>query len=518
MENQPNIIMIVNDHQAYYRHGWDNGIKPRTPNFDRLADQGAFFERSYCSSPLCGPSRRTLLTGLYPHNHNNYYNYTNSPYDHDVYLDRLADCGYQNFYFGKWHAGPGTAQDFKAEGISFKDYGNPYTSSEYQQYLKKCSLPPAKHYVERVFDNPALSRQFPNLKENQFYQCDGYWCGEHAIGLTVTPKETHESFFLANLACQQLEKLADTAANHPFHLRVDFWGPHQPHFPTREFADLYDPKDIPVYGNFYDTLEGKPEYYAYDPNKPLSDNNNRLILPSPLSWADWQKILARVYAHITMVDAAGGLVLDKLDELGLTENTLVIWTADHGDGVASHGGHFDKGTYMTEEVIRVPLAIRYPRQIPSGERIEKLVSGVDIPPTILSAAGTEFSHPVDGKNILELFKRNHKPWRDDLLVETYGHGFGNRELGRLIIWNQYKYIDYQDHPKELYDLSNDPYELNNIANKPSHQEIVKHMQEKLELNLVKTGDKDFNKPVDESFIQFDEKQLDALFKRRGLTR
>ena len=217
-----------------------------------------------------------------------------------------------------------------------------------------------------------MEREFPNLSVGESYRSDRYWCGEHAIGITTTPKETHEAFFLADLACDQLETLAADEDNQPFHLRIDFWGPHQPYFPTGEFAAMYDPEDIPVYGNFADTLEGKPDLYWNDPHRQLTDEDGRFVTPSQLDWGEWQRIIARAYAHITMVDAAGGLVLDKLEQLGLAENTLVIWTADHGDGLASHGGRFDKGSYLTEEVMRVPLAMRWPGQIPADQVSEAL--------------------------------------------------------------------------------------------------------------------------------------------------
>ena len=180
MNSRPNIVLIVNDHQAYYRHGWDGGPRPQTPNFDRLAADGIRFERSYCAVPLCGPSRRTLLSGLYPHNHRNYYNYSNSPYDHEIYLDNLTDAGYRCFYFGKWHAGAGMALDFNCAGFSLEDYGNPYITPEYHEYLNKRNLPPAEHRVEYVFDSFVMKREFPNLNVGSTYRSDRYWCGEHA--------------------------------------------------------------------------------------------------------------------------------------------------------------------------------------------------------------------------------------------------------------------------------------------------------------------------------------------------
>ena len=515
MNDRTNIVLIVNDHQAYYRHGWDGGPRPQTPNFDRMAAQGIRFDRSYCAVPLCGPSRRTLLTGLYPHNHGNYYNYSNSPYDHEVYLSNLAKAGYKCFYFGKWHAGAGTALDFDCQGFSLEDYGNPYITPEYSDYLKRKDLPPAQHQVEFVFDSFVMNREFPSLEVGSSYRSDRYWCGEHATGITTTPKETHEAFFLADMACEQLETLAAGDGKEPFHLRLDFWGPHQPCFPTKEFADLYDPEDIPVYGNFGDLLAGKPEFFWQDPHDRLTDESGRFATPSNLNWGEWQQIIARAYAHITMVDAAGGLVLDRLDELGLADNTLVIWTADHGDGLASHGGRFDKGSYLTEEVLRVPLAMRYPDQIPAGQASDALACGTDIAPTILDAAGLRFERPVDGKSLLPMATGSSSDDRPSLLVETYGHGFGTIELGRAVIKDRYKLIAYQNHDSEFYDLEADPYELNNLFHYAGSKQIVADMEAELGRWLEATGDHDFAQPISDEFRELDKQRMRELMVRRA---
>ncbi len=515
MTNKPNIVLIVNDHQAWYRHGWDGGPRPQIPSFDCLAAAGIRFNRAYCAVPLCGPSRRSLATGLYPHNHRNYYNYSNSPYDREIYLSNLARGGYRCFYYGKWHAGAGSALDFDCEGFSQEDYGNPYRSAAYRDYLQKRNLQPARHQIEYVFDSFVMEREFPELKVGAEYRSDRYWCGEHAIGITTTPKETHEAFFLADMACERLEALAASSDSRPFHLRLDFWGPHQPYFPTREFAELYDPEDIPEYGNFNDGLAGKPDLFWQDPHRQLTDDAGRFASPSRLNWGEWQRILARAYAHITLVDAAGGLVLDKLDELGLADDTLVIWTADHGDGLASHGGRFDKGSYLTEEVLRVPLAMRYPGHIAAGQVSEALACGTDIAPTILDAAGLQFERPADGESLLPLATDRDAQPRQSLMVETYGHGFGTIELGRAVIKGACKLIAWQNHESEFYDLAADPYELRNLYNEPDRQATVRELEEELRAWLRKTGDRDFGQPISDEFRALDEQRFQELLKRRA---
>jgi arylsulfatase A-like enzyme len=461
-QDRPNIIFLLNDHQAYYRHGWDGGPEVQRPCFDRLAAQGVEFTRAYTACPLCGPARRTMLTGLYPHNHGEIKNDSGHPYDREVYLDVLAEAGYRNYYYGKWHAGSGTAYDHGCEGFNYLSYGNPYITPEYKQYLQEHELPEPEIWIEKNF-----TRNVGEGKDNFRYKQDREWCNEHASGILLTPKETHEAFFLAHLACKKLTELAESGDGQPFAMRVDFWGPHQPYFPTQEYADLYPPEQIPQYGSFADDLSAKPDLYAHESNYGISEQG-RLTVPNPLPWSEWQKVLSRCYGQITMMDEAAGRIIRVLDELGLADNTLVIWTTDHGDAVACHGGHFDKKSYMPEEVIRIPLALRYPREVPAGQSSDKLVGNIDYAPTMLDAAGIGFAGKVDGQSLLPLCADPTHPWREFIVSETHGHM--ENAIGRAFIGERYKYVYNEGDLDELYDLQEDPYELTNLVFSQTHKD------------------------------------------------
>ena len=201
--------------------------------------------------------------------------------------------------------------------------------------------------------------------------------------------------------------------------------------------------------------------------------------------------------------------------LGLAENTLVIWTADHGDGVASHGGRFDKGSYLTEEVLRVPLALRHPLSIPAAQVSDTLSCGTDIAPTILDAAGLKFAQPVDGESLLPLATGDRSAGRESLLVETYGHGFGTIELGRAVIKGRFKLIAWQNHAGELYDLEADPYEMTNLYGDPAFALVLSGLEEELERWLRKTGDRDFHQPITKEFRQEDYQRFQELLQRRA---
>lgn len=486
---RPNIVFILNDHQAFYGHETHGREGAKRPCFQKFAGNGVNFENAYCVSPMCGPARRSLLTGLYPHTHGQIHNENDPEFKDEVYLDSLFQGGYKNYYYGKWHAGPGCAYDHHCEGLSETGYGNPYNTKLYDEYLKKRGLPRAQHRVERVFRQDDYDRKnyFPKLEEGKLYQCEDFWCGEHAIGVTVTPKETHEAFFLANMACDKLEELAKQPQDEPFALRVDFWGPHQPFFPTQEFLDWYEPEKIEEYPSFRNDLHDKPFTLKMEANRPLGDGEN-IIYPNPLPWSEWQKILAHCYAHISMLDAAGGMIVDKIKELGLDENTLIIWSTDHGDAIACQGGHFDKDSHMAQEVMRVPLAMNWKHVIPAGQTKSELVFTCDIPATIMDAANVTFEKPIDGESLLPLAKGEPAKWRSSLMCETYGHGYGVTIIGRMVTDGRYKYVCTEDGLDELYDLEKDPYEQTNLAVLSEYDALKSKMREMLEENQKMTKD------------------------------
>ncbi len=476
---RPNLLFLLFDHQLYYRHGWDGGPVIQRPSFDRLCRDGVLFEQAYSVCPLCGPARRSMLTGLLPSVHGETRNDREMPWQTDAYLDILARSGYQCSYFGKWHAGPGTAFDHGCDGMNYPSYNNPYTKPEYRAYLDEMGLPFPEVEVEQVF--------WGDAKPGDTYRQLGNWCNEHYSGILKTPKETHEAYFLAHLACERLRVIAAGNQDTPFHLRVDFWGPHQPYFPSQDFADLYNPADIPVYGNFADDLSTKPAVYRTEGNLHISENT-QLITPNPLPWPVWQQVLARAYAQQTLCDAAAGMILDTLRETGLDQNTLIVWTADHGDALACHGGHFDKRSYMPEEVLRVPMLLSWPGKLPGGAKSTRIASNLDVPTTLLNAAGLQFETPVQGRNLLKAADPS-APWDNCTVCQTHGHG--ENVIGRALITGHTKYIHTAGQLPELYDLSTDPYELTNLALSPEFDALRQEMHEKLIVYCRKTQDLEF---------------------------
>jgi len=471
----PNVLLLLNDHQAYYRHGWDGGVRPQIPAFERVARSGMRFDTAYTPTALCVPARRSLWTGLYPHNHGLMTNNDNAPEkDGRCLFHPLSRHGYRQYYYGKWHNGHTHQFDHGCEGFSMAGYGHAYRAEAYRAYCEEHRIPPARAFLETT------------LEENEPIETelglDELGMASKSVGRLTTPTESHEAFFLSRLACDRLKQLK--TAPTPWFMVVSFWGPHRPFLPSSEFASQYKPQDIGRYRSLDIDLASRPESYRFEHNHGLCDEAHRLRQPNPFPWSRWQHDLARSYAHVTMVDQAAARILDALESCGLARNTVVIASADHGDAIASHGGHATKGPYMVEETYRIPLAIRWPGRVPPRARNTSLVSLLDLAPTILEMAGTGFDHAVDGRSLVPLLLGKTDRVRSALLCEFNGlndrPGFRDYPA-RMVVKEGLKYVATQDSDiDELYDLRRDPYALHNLAGDPAHRATQLDMIEELQ--------------------------------------
>lgn len=464
MDNKkPNIVVIMFDHQLYYRHS-EAGNKVLRPCFDEFAKESTLFENAFSVCPLCGPARRTMLNGMYPHKHGQIRNGM-TDITEETYFDILKRNGYDSYYLGKFHAGNGNAQSLGNMGFSAEGYGNPYRLDDYRAYIEERGLT----YPRALVEFSETEREY--FKPGEQADLSGFpYLYTYTFGTLLTPSDTHECFYLANRACEVLEDIAKTDREKPFALRVDFWGPHHPYFPSREFLDMYDVDGIDIYGSFDDDLHDKPPIYRFECAESMS-KNNRIIYPNPQSEENWKKMLRYAYAQNTMCDAAAGRIIDKLKQLGMYDDTVVIWSADHGDALCSHGGHIDKNCYLSEEMIRVPLAVHNP-QGTSGVLSESFVSNMDIPTTVADFCGGAFTDGADARS-LKPYTEGEAEGRKYFVSESHGH-FQNH-IARAVCYGDYRYIYNKDMTEELYDLRSDPFELNNLCDSPEYAAVKKQL-------------------------------------------
>jgi arylsulfatase A-like enzyme len=473
MTDRPNVLLIITDHEAYYGHDQEGEFTYRWPNYETFAGAGVRFERAYSVCPLCSPARASMMTGLYPSAHGLLWNteVAHSMNRSDfrpgqlLYSHHLSRAGYRNAYVGKWHCGHERLPiDYGIEGWSLPDYGKVYMSEAYRQYAEERGLGDARALIEYNMDYPEWNGQTLTLHH------PSPWRFMNGSGVLEGPPEAHEEFFVAHLAVEKLKELA--RSGQPFSLVASFWGPHQPYYPTEPYGSTFDPETIPEYPSFQDDLEGRPLRYF---------THRELSHPSAARWPEWpvwQRVLARCYGQGMQTDAAIGQVLQALEELGLARNTLVIWVADHGDAVASHGRLWDKASTFTEEVGRVRLAVRWPGGIEGGKVVDQLVSNMDVTATMLDAAGVAVPAEMHSRSLLPLCDDpGSADWPDQVICEHHGHGHVLPQ--RIVVRDRDKYVAALFDGDELYDLEADPFEMHNLIDDPGYARVRQDLRARL---------------------------------------
>jgi len=482
-DGQPNIVFIISDHHAFFHHHRPPEFEYRWPAFGAFCGQGTRFDRAYSVCPLCSPARASMMTGLYPSAHGLRWNTEVRRWGNLIdfrpgqrlYSHLLADAGYRNAYVGKWHCGhQRVAADYGLEGWSLPDYGKVYMSDAYKAYAAEHGFGDARARIEHNLNHPEMEGRTVTLHHQS------PWHFMNGCGVLEGPAEAHEEFFVTHLATQKLRDLART--RQPWSLVVSYWGPHQPYFPTQDHAALFDPASIPEYPTFRDDLAGRP--FRHLAHREI---NHRSADRWP-EWGTWQEILARCYAQARQLDDAVGRFLAALDDTGQADNTLVIWLADHGDAVASHGRLWDKASTYTEEVARVPMAVRWPNGFGGGQVVQSLVSNMDATATMLEAAGVPVPHDLHSRSLLPLCRDPGADWPDHIICEHHGHGDCLPQ--RIIVQGPHKYVTCPHDGDELYDLQADPYEMKNLIDDPGLADLRAGLRRRLLEHLDAVPDPD----------------------------
>ena len=451
---KPNILYIMTDQQRRDSvSGYGRSIC-MTPHLDQLAAEGMRFDNAYTVCGLCSPARTSMLTGLYPHNHrmwnnNDMFQRATRDLPDEVRLisEDLAAAGYACGYSGKWHCGhdkvPST---YGFEGMDVPDYGTPYSTEEYDRYVTARGLSTPKT-VQRVGGD-----------EQQV----------GAAGTLDGPVEACAPHFVAEFAIDLMQKLNEErkATGSPFMMFVSFWAPHHPCLIPEPYASMYDPADVVLWPNFRDELLKKPRSH---------ERFRRSFCGAGADQSEdiWRQLIATYWGFCSFADAEIGRILSALEEMGRADDTAVFFSTDHGDMTGSHGGFWDKGPFMYEEVYHIPLIVRWPGVTRPGSVCSKLASNMDLATTALDVAGLPLPECHDGRSLAPLLRDPDADWRDDLMCEFHGHRYLYSQ--RMVRWDRYKFVFNPSDCDELYDLDADPHELNNVADDPQYAEIADRM-------------------------------------------
>lgn len=442
-QTKPNILHIMSDQQQWASIAERSLC--RTPNLNRLAQEGMLFERSYTPCALCCPARAMILSGSY-HWHNGVFNQVHSPPsvhrdmfpDVVLYSQRLRDAGYHLGYVGKWHASwTRSPLDF-----GFHEIANVYGCDP--KILANVDMNP--DHVEQ----PAQKLKMTPHRKMQ-------WPGSEPFvmwGQTEGPIEAWREYRTAECGIRMLNRFAKR--NQPWHLEVHFVAPHDPYLPHADYLKRYDAREVPVPRSFGDTFEGKPGMHKRES-----------LTWGEISEGDYRQSRAHYYANIEQLDAQIGRLLDALDKSGQADNTIVVFTTDHGDMGGAHR-MWIKGWIPYEECYRVPMIVKWPGKIKPGARTSHLVQTHDLAHTYIEATGARPLPHADGRSLLPLFEnQNRSDWRDEILGAYYGGEYLYTQ--RLLINKRYKYVFNGFDIDEFYDLERDPEEMHNVAYVPEYQ-------------------------------------------------
>jgi arylsulfatase A-like enzyme len=421
-EKLPNIVFILaDDHRWDYLSSMGHPFI-ETPNIDRIAEEGVLFENAFVTSSLCSPSRASFLTGQYPRHHGVKNNFTPWNNRNVTYIEYLKQAGYQTAFIGKWHMPGGIP---KLRGVdSFVTF----------DYLGGQGA---------YFDTPYIING-TKLK-----------VGETPLpGADVVGYITDD---LTNFAVSYIEENKDK----PFALYLSHKAVHLGMQPDAEVAGRYDNKKVEL-------PKEADSWVAF------SDGNFKHFL-----WSSLEEKVKDYAETAVAMDQQIGRVLDKLDELGLTENTLLVYAADNGYLWGEHRLIDKRWAY--EESIRVPFVVRYPKALKQpGRRSQEMVINIDLAPTILQVAGIDIPGHMQGKSLLPILKDEHEELRS-AWVYKYSEDFPYPVPAQTALRTQrYKLIDYErGKDDELFDLQVDPKEQNNLIDDMSMAEVYARMQEQL---------------------------------------
>jgi arylsulfatase A-like enzyme len=446
---QPNILILFVDQQRADICGCYGGSPNVTPNLDRLASEGTVFTRAYCPFPQCSPARASLMTGLSPvktgigiqSDYRMFGERTVEQLDPDLPAlgPLFRDAGYRTSYIGKWHL------DAAKSGIDMKDRG-----------FEDCY----QHY-------PGVRDVKPTSGPAGIYHN-----GIAGVGKSQPAWEGKQAKYAA-------EFIRDNAnSNEPFLLVYSDPRPHPPYNVTQADLDEFAPNEIELWPNIRDDLKNRPMVH-----RRLRENIMGDWTPTD---DEWRTILRHYAALNGAVDRDMGTVLDALDESGAADNTIVIYISDHGDYCGAHG-NLSKGVSPYEELLRVPMVVRWPGTARAGTSSDALVSHMDVLPTVAAAAGIEIPGEVDGASLAPLLTNGTEDWRDHLVVIHHGSNYGLCTM-RAVVTDNHKYVYWPYDSAELYDLQSDPWEMENRINDPDLQGVANRLHDLMLAHNRATGD------------------------------
>ncbi len=490
MTSQPNILLITSDQQHWRTLGKNlPGIK--TPNLDRLADQGTLFHRAYCPNPTCTPTRASLLTGQQPSRHGAWSLGTKLSESAETVSELFSQAGYDTALIGKAHFQPlrETPEYSSLESYPllrdldfWRNFHGPFYGFEHVELARnhgdECHA--GQHYALWMEEKGLTNwRDHFHNRWNEF--AFGEKINPPQKHRWTLPEEFHPNAWIAERSIVRMDKAQQEGK--PFFLWASFFDPHPPYLAPAPWDTMYDPNTVEIPSADPEELENatpllreamkeNPDFSAWQE----TEFENHGLHSHVHDRATLAKNIAVYYGMISLLDKYVGRILDHLDATGMAENTLVVFTSDHGHYYGHHG-LIAKGPFHFEDGIRVPFLARGPGWR-RGVETEALTSLIDLPVTFLSAAGIKIPRMMQGVDMGPVLRGEKNAVRDNVVVE-FRHQPSALYL-KTLVESGHKLTVYFDQPYgELYDLEADPGETRNLWNDPSRAALREELTRRL---------------------------------------
>jgi arylsulfatase A-like enzyme len=476
---KPNLLFIMTDQQRFDALSLAGNPILKTPNLDRLAKQGVWFRNAYTQCAVCAPTRASILTGCTVENHQILTNEVSTSARETgrmpmpTFDELLNKNGYRCEYVGKWHSPEFHAEVYQNPVLKANNGKSVFApgglTALYMEYLNvsfpRENLQPGELYdtfTGRPYTMNPLDKRY-GMTNGEVLQLNKKYTQPDLHGVLKTPAEHSFTAFQAKQTIEALER----NKNNTFSITCSFHFPHAPMLPVKPYPEMYPVKDMPVPVSIADPMS----------NSPYASQNGRLNNPE---YADPEKIkylISDYYALVTEIDDWVGKILDKLTELGLDDNTLVIFTSDHGEMLGAHGMR-EKNVFY-EESAHIPLMIRFPGHIKPGTTVDGYVSNIDLFATINDYLNMP-EYPSDGQSLRGLIEGTDLTHGQYVVTEWLYNE--DRTPAYMILKDGWKlFIPYSTESKvinTLYNLKEDPYEMNNLlGNNPERQKFQQKAEE-----------------------------------------
>jgi len=443
---RPNLLLIMDDQHRFDFLGCAGAGFVRTPNMDRLAEQGVRFTHCCTNAPICAPARIALATGMQPGHLGATGNDAMLPADRMTYYQRLRDHQYHVGCVGKLDLAKSDKYNGR-HGDRPRAYGFGFTHPvECEGKMHAGGYPtPQGPYGFWLQEQGLYERFHQDYKERQR---QGWALAAHD---SVLPADAFEDAYIGRRAAEWIER---TPGDFPWHLFVSFVGPHDPYDPPADYARRY--RDAVIPPSVADMLEGKPAWAR-----------KRALQAAPEQVAHARR---QYCASIEVIDDAVARILEALERRGMRENTLIVFTSDHGEMLGDHGMFQKHVPY--EPSLRVPLICSGPG-LPQGVTNATLVELIDVNPTLCEWAGLPRQEGIHARSLAPLLRGERAVHREDVLSAEGPY--------RLLRTTRHKYVEYDGGETELYDLERDPHELENLASRDS--DLCKQLKARLHERL-----------------------------------